>query len=392
MGSPELKLAWLVVLILAPLGAMGADIVRRPRRVGPWWGLAPLGGLPIPWIVATGGRGGWFANVVERPSEVAAVWAGVAAELTWTTAVALLVARVLIPGEPLPHGRSWPGWAVLGSSLALLWVEPEVRSLGIGWFVLAATAFLRRLRNGPRVHAALPALSGLVLAGATFALAEVLVPVVSWYVLWPYGGGFEIPSLRWLLGWGGLTLGALAVLGRPGGWATLVVPGLVPLVVPVVGWWAMGLGLPDDLPRWVDLEGRPGALPLPPAEFHVGLSASTPLSCCGAGSCCSRMGNGDLYQMPIGVDDGRRALPFEMGVPSSAVTVRAAAGGATVDGEGPFALGAPLAHRLRGVDTRTPLAVEAHPDWTLQDFVSMCATLPPSVASRERRCWLVVGP
>lgn len=409
---------YIAALMLATAGgvlactavAFGWDLVRRPTKVTPlaWAPAVLLSGMMCG--VGWGTRYPVGTEGVARAIELMAILSFGACFGLLLGGASIALSRALRRGEPMASRAIWPvavGLVVLlvGANLvsdAGVLLTPPV-TLMVGF------AVVRWLRGGRRFEAAVGSLLSMWTVGTALygtslftgrasralntdeirVLAELWGPVGT--DLWAIGG-FTVVSVgavvvwsrRW---WTGLLMAAVAMV-------MVGVPVALFVRVPVVD---------VELPRWVNLVGEPGH-PLPFTREHRwseavssassmsggyrGLAANLSTICC-AGECC-RDADPFVERRLILVDDGRRFLPPVGGLPESnsrwlvnrrrggdAVRVRYVDDGVEVEGKGSYALGWELHAVLAGLPKSVGIDVESSPWLSVQDYVSICASLGP---------------
>lgn len=402
-GTPEivaLAFAIPVVLIgvLLTLLSPILDLIRRPVTV-PWWWGAPLllllpgvAGIVLMYSTSPSGRDR-FDMVSGGLGFLHLEAAGL---LLWMT-LGLVLSRGLRPGGETRRKRRTTAVSLallvglLLSVLSVPWL-PSFLLLMLwvhipAWIGLFWVALLNR-EGPPRLMNARRASAGWLVASAVCAGFALLHPVLH------LGGRIDVEF--WI--WAGMS--AVAVLGFVGGLRVLTPIGWVaPAVATIVGamslaipslWLALYRPLPDGVvvPEFVNLLGERGPT-LPLARLSCIVVFGKESQSCGpydadygqlaippdAPLSKLRISSGQTFLVNQGLGSLTSWSRYE-----TPLVIREVNGRAEVmDAALTFEVGPGLHAYLQQFPTR-PLVVVRTPNWTMADFVAMCASTGPEPA------------
>lgn len=382
-----LLLIAVVVLLLAPAAI---DFVNRSEGLTGWW-ILPFLLVPLPVMLLLALPFGERDVLGQSTLASAALGVGHLAMAAFFAVLGLGMAasRGLRPDGPTQRRRRTSLAAVVLLmvpllvpllSLSLFWMMSAFM-VGVLWVVAMNRRGPSRMERGKALSAGMLVASGLQ---AGWVLAHG-----AWYTdLMGNGSDFLIGPLE-------LVVGGMVLVLLVGGLRFLAdsVHPLFPILSLLSGvslaipmaWWSTRPPIPahDRLPEWVDLMGdQPTQLsrvrhpecywttgqPVPesyPCRYYLYalLPADAPLSMAPPNAL-------------IAVEDGERAVQETYSRWGPDLHVREVGGLAQVDGvEGTHAIG-PALHAVlqsKALSDR-PLRVHASPNWTVQQYVSMCAS------------------
>jgi len=384
------------------------DLVRQPEQVPLWWG-SPLV-LLLPFVPFVLGVPFALDPGMDRVLYSAVGWG----LLHWAVAGILLglvmglaFSRGLRPGgETLRRRRTTLGGVVV---LLLSMVFPWIPGLwGLMWVIPAAWAGLLFLiafnRRGPQRFERGKAMAASFLFGSALSFL-----IGSAHFVGAMSLGVDLLELSWYV-W----LGPVAVLGcltgglrwlagspAPGPLLAIAASGLS-LLFPI-GWrlWFNPIPVEIKAPEWVDLMGQQGP-PLPAYSTHncLPITRADGSQFTAGGGCPDSWNEASLVdartsldRIPLDsvallVDGGRRRLP-QRGRYGTMVYLREVDGQARLFDIGaeadvwsvpisePLPVGPELGEAIaRVVGDQRPLMIERSVRWTVQDYVSMCASMP----------------
>ncbi|MEZ4321489.1 MAG: hypothetical protein R3F61_28715 [Myxococcota bacterium] len=392
-----------VVVALITVGAPAVvDLVMRPEKVPAWWG-APLA-VFLPFVLMALITPALMDPGMDRVFVPMFGWGFLHLTVAGTLlglATGLAAARGLRPGGETLRRRRTSVAAItvmlgllllpwLPGMLPLLWVVPPAWA-GLFWVIALNRRGAPRLERGKSVSASLLYASAVSFLIAMAHFAGALEGV---------GDPLDLGASAWaasILVLGGMAAGLRQLTGPPAPGPLLAAAASgVSLLFPI-GWSVAFRPVPSDVevPRWVDLRGDSGSptsaygshrclqIVLPDGtERRVGpqcpyyseavlIDARTPLDRIPA----------SLENQSFLVDDAHRRTSAWARY-GDTLTVREEGGLAVMSDRlsaVPDTIRRPLDGALQDIllaqtDGHRPLRVERTPNWTFQDFITLCAS------------------
>jgi hypothetical protein len=399
---PLWALGFVVLFVLSLMGTSliaAADLVRRSEGTPWWWSLcvAPLGVVAVGWVAM------WLATWEYGYSsvETGTVWIVLVAWASALVALCLVLqicaVRLLRPeGEGTWNRRTlvplgtcllvWLGSGALVASnpeVAVLWMPVCCFALGSALCQVTLGRTGTRRLDGHRATTTAILCASAATAWATGTVSvftdAVRDPAVSpWVLNWVWINGMSVAVLALCMRW---------AHGRQRGWPWLVGGGLVGLAcLPGLMWRVSPPVVPDfAVSAWVDLTGAPGGPARPDVDgpnmsngtpsaylwgpWRASYAAETPMTAIQGNPSAVIVGDGRWTTSHRGPRLGEEVVVERVG---DQVFVAET----PVD----WPLGVHAA--LQAYDAYDRVLVKVSEDWTVQDFVSMCASFPGTCSHR----------